>query len=216
MVAILDHIAATVIGVTLLMALLSTQLRVQQAGIEQVSAHAAKTKALSLSQWLTDDITSLGANFGRNLLRFEVPQYDEHGNTSEWVFFSDSLAASGLARRQFTRYIIRQVDEIEHMGRVMPLYQLERQTASSAVVNGVALPPAAWRNDGKSVATLSRFRIGLVARDGTPTSDVERADYIRAQFAMVPEFERHRGFLRELHWSTLLKVRPFWHPPQDA
>jgi hypothetical protein len=216
MQAIFDHIIASIIGVTVIIALMSTTLRVQQAGVEQVSAHAAKTKAISLSRWLEDDITSLGANFGRNLQRFEPPVSDAAGNTREWVFYSDSVQVDATIRH-LTRYTTAVVDSIEQQGEMRPLYQLDREVAVVNVVDGEApnMSFASWIGDGRSVATLSRFRIGLVARDGTSTTDVEAADYIRVEFSMVPEFERHRGYLHELYWSTLLKVRPFWQPPQS-
>lgn len=215
---IFDHILATLIGVTIILALLSTQFRVQQSGIEQVSAHAAKTKAISLSQWLERDITMLGANFGNNMHRFEEPILDEHGNAINWVFYSDSLHEDGSVTRHLTRYVLAVVDSIEQNTEMRPLFQLDREIATTAVVGGVMVPlsAGAWDGDGRSVATLSRFEIGLVARNGTTAPDVESADYIRVAFSMVPEFERHRGYLHELYWSTLLKVRPFWQPPPST
>jgi hypothetical protein len=212
MTLIFDHITATVLSVTVLLALLSTQLRVQQAGVEQVSAHAAKTKALALGTWLEDDITSLGANFGSDLMRFTNPIRNELGETVEWVFYSDSLGINDTRVRHLTRYVVEPVDSIGEPGARRALYQLARQTATTPVVSGLAVPvlESAWSEDGRSVATLSAFRIELVERLGTATTDPERADYIRVEFAMVPEFERHRGYLQELYWTTLLKVRPFW------
>jgi hypothetical protein len=212
---IFDHMVATLIGVTVMIALASTQLRVQQSGVEQVSAHSAKTKALSLGAWLEDDITSLGANFGQNLMRFDLPQTDEHGNSTLWQFYSDSLYEDGSSTRHITRYSLDIVDWIEVADSTRPLYQLHRQTASTPLVNGVpsGITSPQWSSDGRSVATLSTFRIGLVARNGTLTTDPETADFIRVEFAMVPEFIVARGYLHELHWSTLLKVRPFWQQP---
>lgn len=212
---LLDHLSATIIGVAIILALASTQLSVQQSGVEQVSAHAAKTKAISLARWLEDDITSLGANFGRNMNRFELPVDDANGNTLEWIFYSDSLNGDGTTTRHLTRYRTNVVDEIEVEGELKPLYQIDRELATAPVVGDAAGAPSPWVGDGRSVATLSRFRIGLVARDGTATSNPETADYIRVEFAMVPEFERHRGYLHELYWSTLLKVRPFWQVASD-
>jgi hypothetical protein len=214
---IFDHMIATLIGVTVIMALLSTQLRVQQAGVEQVSAHSAKTKALSLGQWLEDDITSLGANFGRNLMRFELPVYDEHGNTTEWSFYSDSIGDGGAITRHATRYRLARVDSILQDDQWRALYQMYRETASTSVINGVPgnISDATWAEDGRTVATLSRFHIGLVERGGQTTTDIPLADFIRVQFSMVPEFDRQNGYLHELYWNTLLKVRPFWQPPMD-
>lgn len=218
MALLLDHLTATVLAVTVLMALLGTQLRVQQAGVEQVSAHAAKTKALALGVWLEEDITSLGANFGNNLMRFEAPVQNAEGVTTEWVFYSDVVHSATHRTRQLTRYRLEPVDSAWVDGELRALYQLRRETAQTAVVDGVAapVPSSAWREDGRSVATLSAFRIELVERLGERTEYPHRADYIRVEFAMVPEFERHRGYLHELYWTTLLKVRPFWQANPDA
>jgi hypothetical protein len=218
MAPIFDHITATVLSVTVLLALLSTQMRVQQSGIEQVSAHAAKTKALALGTWLEDDITSLGANFGTDLMRFTAPVQNALGETVEWTFYSDSLGANDTRTRHLTRYVVAAVDSIGEPGARRALYQLTRQTATTPVSFGVAAPVSegAWSEDGRSVATLSAFRIGLVERLGTDTVDPERADYIRVEFSVVPEFERHRGYLQELYWTTLLKVRPFWQQANPA
>lgn len=215
MILIFDHLLATLIAAGLFMALVATQVRVQQAGIEQVSAHAAKTKAISLGSWLEQDITSLGANFGNNLMRFTEPDTNAAGHTTEWQFYSDSVAAFNAITRHVTRYKLFATDTIEVDGVERQLYELRRDKASTPVVSGSPLPiPASgWSSDGRSVATLSQFDIDLVRSDGQVTDQVATADYIRVEFAMVPEFERERGYLRELFWATTLKVRPFWQPP---
>lgn len=220
MAFIFDNLLATLVTMTVLMLLLSTQFRSTQAGIEQVSAHAAKTKALTLGTWLEDDISSLGANFGRNRMRFSAPHTLDDGNTGEWVFYSDSLGDGGAVTRHATRYILREVDEIERQdgSGMQPLYQLTREVAASPVVNDVMTPisPSAWQMDGMSVATLSTFRIDLIDRNGEATVDPVTADFIRVEFAMVPEFERGQSYLRELYWTTTLRVRPFWSQPPPA
>lgn len=213
-----DNLSASLLATAVLLALLGTQVRVQQANVEQVSAHAAKTKAISLGRWLEDDITSLGANFGNNLSRFAAPVHNADSVTTEWTFYSDSIHADDTRTRHLTRYRLDAVDTVDVRGVARALYQLRRETATAAVVDSVAapVPEEAWAEDGRSVGTLSAFRIGLVERLGTATTDVERADYIRVEFAIVPEFERQRGYLQELYWTTLLKVRPFWETDPDA
>ena len=213
-----DNLAAAMLMMAVLVALVGTQLRVQQAGVEQVSAHAAKTKAISLGRWLERDVTSLGANFGNNLSRFEAPVNNADGVTTEWVFYSDSLRPDDSRVRHLTRYRLSVVDSLGKAGARRALYQLRRETASTPVVDGLPQPvsSSAWAEDGRSVSTLSGFKIGLVERLGSTTTDATRADYIRVEFAMVPEFDREHGYLQELYWTTLLKVRPFWETDPDA
>lgn len=213
---IFDHLGAVLIGVTVVLVLMTTQIRVQQNGIEQVVAHSTKTKALSLGQWLERDVASLGANFGRNLMRFEVPTYDEYGNTTHWIFYSDSVSTlDETTTRYLTRYTLKQVGLDETSDTERPLYELTRATAH-AILNDGELPPipnAAWAENGRSVNTLSRFRLELVDNNGTQTGNPELADFIRIEFSLIPELLRDQTFLNDLHWNTLMKVRPFWYSP---
>lgn len=215
---IFDNLSATMLAMAVMLALIGVQLRMQQANVEQVSAHAAKTKAISLGRWLEEDITSLGANFGNNLSRFEPPVVNAEGITTEWVFYSDSLLPGDQRMRHITRYRLLPVDTVAVRGVDKTLYQLRRETASTPVVDSVAapVPEAMWAEDGRSVSTLSAFKVGMIRRLGQETTDVTTADYIKVEFAIVPEFDRQRSYIHELYWSTLLKVRPFWDTDPEA
>src|SRR5690606_40262646 len=96
-------------------------------------------------------------------------------------------------------------------------YQLHGCTAEGLGVDGVAPVPdgasGQWEADGHSLGTLSGFHIGLLERTGLETSDAERADYVRIEFRLVPEFPIEPEHLRALYWATTLKARPFCEPP---
>lgn len=240
MTLLLDNLMATIIVATLLMMVAATQLRVQEAGISQVSSHAAKQKALSFGQWLDQDIVSLGENVIDNSARFDnpdtssyrvyalddagVPQPSTITYTTEWTFYSDRLAGS-TKQRMATRYlIVEQPDSLEvevgdNFSYNRPLFQLERATSVWKNVNPVddsaTFTAADFTEDGRSVSTLSLFHIQLIDNQGEPfpaASPIapDQASFIRVDFSMVPEFELRRGYLRELYWTTTLKVRPFW------
>ena len=216
MTFIFDHLLATIICGGLFLSLVTTQIGVSEASVEQVSAHAAKTAAISLGEWIEEDVTSLGANFGNNLMRFTEPDTNAAGETVLWEFYSDSTYSSTDVERFVTRYRLEVVDTVEvetAAGTVEPtdIYQLSRETASTPVVSGtpIAISPSDWTAAGMSVGSLSRFRIGFVKRDGQPTAAVDETDYIRVEFATVPHFETRRGYLAELYWATTLKIRPF-------
>lgn len=239
MTLILDNLIATIIVMTLFMSLVMTQMRVQEAGIAQVSSHSAKTKALSFGQWLDEDIVSLGENVVSNNARFDNPSVSsftvytlgEDGTpqprtityTTEWRFYSDRRVGSNKQRRA-TRYVlIEQPEPLEvEVGDTTyerPLFQLERSTtgwkAVDPVTDTASFSSADFTEDGRSVSTLSLFNIQLVDNRGnafSPTnpSAPQEASFIRVDFSMVPEFELNRGYLRELYWTTTLKVRPFW------
>jgi hypothetical protein len=234
MIFIFDNIVASIVVATLFFALAATQLRVQETGIAQVSSHAAKTKALSLGQWIDEDIIDLGEDVPDNEARFDNPITDTlHVKkmgpnstvvrdtieyTTEWRFYSDTTISSGVQRRRATRYWLTEVGTVEiDVGNetdVRRLFQLRR-----AVTPWTPLPatftPSDFTEDGRSASTLSLFHIQLLDGQGVPFAATnplapEQASYVSVDFAMVSEFELRREYLRELFWSTTLKVRPFW------
>lgn len=241
MTFIFDHIIATIIVGTLFISLAATQLRVQEAGVAQVSSHAAKTKALTFGQWLDEDIVSLGENVVNNSARFDNPTvgtytvYTCSGGsavpnvvtyTSEWSFYSDRLLSGTVLQRQATRY--RVVTQPDSLGVELdacdkdykrPLFQLEREVSVwknvDTATDTATFLSSDFGQDGRSVSTLSLFHVTLVDNQGDPFDPTDanapgQASYIRVDFSMVPEFELRRGYLRELYWTTTLKVRPFW------
>ena len=240
MTLLIDNLMATIIVATLLMMVASTQLRVQEAGVAQVSSHAAKQKALSFGQWLDQDIVSLGENVIDNGARFDnpdtssfrvytvenggLPQPEIISYTTQWIFYSDRLAGS-TKQRLATRYrLIEQADSLEvevgdNFTYKRPLFQLEREVSVWKNVDPITdiavFTNADFTEDGRSVSTLSLFHIQLVDNQGVPfaadnPAAPDQASFIRVDFSMVPEFELRRGYLRELYWTTTLKVRPFW------
>lgn len=214
MQVLLDHLSAIIISAAVILILAATQIYAQRSNIEQTSAYATKTKMLSFGEWIEEDILSLGENFGRNRFRYELPISDSLGNTATFVFFSDSTdAVTGDTLRNFTRYELENVGFVERDTITTPVFQLQRQLGESPVTNGVAAAPASWINDGASFSTLSLFQISMLDGDGRVTTDVENGDYIQVMFNMLPQFPVEPEYLRELYWSTTMKVRPFWEPP---
>ncbi len=214
MTVLLDHLSAIIIGAAVIMILAATQIFAQRSGIEQAASYATKTKALSFGEWIEDDILTLGENFGRNRFRFEVPEVDTLGNTTKFQFYSDSLnIMTGDTLRMMTRYQLQYVDSIQRDTIITPVYRLRRQIAQSPVTNGTAPEPSTWTTDGFSLSTLSSFRIIMLDRTGAETGSVEEGDFLRISFNLLPQFPVEPEYLRELYWSTTLKVRPFWNPP---
>jgi len=235
MIFIFDNIVASIVVATLFFALAATQLRVQETGIAQVSSHAAKTKALTLGQWVDEDIISLGEDVPDNSARFDNPitdtlhvkklgpdrtvVRDTIDYTVEWRFYSDSLTVLG-PRRRATRYWLTEVGTVEvEVGDetdTRRLFQLRRALSPwGDPATTLALPPSAFTEDGRSASTLSLFHVELLDGVGIPFASTDpvapdQASYVSVEFAMVPEFELRRNYIRELFWSTTLKVRPFW------
>ena len=206
---ILDHLSTVIIGSMVALSLTASQVRMTQGRVEQVSAYVVKTKALSLADWLERDVVTLGKTLGQDNYRFEYPSYTD-----------DSTLTSTATTRYYTRYELTQVDSLElepdafGQQRYQPLYEARRYTAAMPVVGGtVSFPsPRDWVGAGLTVRTLSSFTVQLLMNDGTVAASSERdeADFIRLQFAMIPELDPEQAYLSERFWTTTLKVRPFW------
>ena len=222
---ILDHMIAIVVAGVLILGLQVTQVRSQHANIEQVASHSVKAKTLVFGEWVERDILDIGANFGTNMYRFEEPDVDSLGNSTRWVFFSDTTAADGQQRRVFKRYRLIQTKMAAFQDTTYQMYQVVRDSVVKDYP-AVDVPPATgaiaeadWVKNTWSIGTLSFFQIHLLDRTGeTPYEggvvDVDKVDYIRVRFGVVPEYVlKPDNYMRELYWVKTLKVRPYWVPP---
>lgn len=220
---IFDHLSSILIASVLILGLQVTQMRSRHAGIEQVASHSVKAKTLVFGQWVEHDILNIGENFGTNLYRFEKPTVDpETGNTTEWMFYSDSTQANGSQVRILKRYRLVETSTAAFRDTTFQLYQVERDTLVVNLVGGVpaAYDESDWAKSTWSISTLSFFNIDLLGRMGeTPLTasgdvDVWKTDYIRVRFGIVPEYVlKPDNHIRELYWTKTLKVRPYWTPP---
>ena len=222
---IFDNLNALLIGGILLLTLSVTQARSQRAGIEQVASHSVKAKTLVFGQWIERDVLGLGANVGRNAYRFDDPTVDAAtGNTTRWRFHSDSVRIDGSVLRRVVQYRLVPTTRAAFRDTTYQLYEVQRDSATVAVRNGVADPVRSddWQRSIWSIGTLSFFQIQLIDRQGnTPRVggpagpvDVDRADYVRIRFGVVPEYVlKPDNYIRELYWVRTMKVRPYWAPP---
>lgn len=235
MISIFDHLSSILIGSAVILILMVAQHRSSHASVEQVATHSVKAKTLVFGSWIEQDILDLGKNLGRNRFRFKKPVTDSLGNTSRFHFYSDSTCTSGCtfdgvtiavgdSARLHTRYKLvptRRVMLRDTTGARQPrqLMRLEREVAATRISNGSAPDPAddAWNEDRWTIGTLSYFQVMMLERDGTVTNNVERGDYIFVRFSVVPEWILDpENYIREIYWSTTLKVRPFWDPPTSS
>ena len=57
-------------------------------------------------------------------------------------------------------------------------------------------------------------RSGTTPRTPSGAVDVDKADYVRVRFGVVPEYVlKPDNYIRELYWVRTMKVRPYWAPP---
>ena len=236
-----DHLISIIVEGVLILGLQVTQSRSQHAGIEQVASHSVKAKTLVFGEWVEHDVLDIGANFGTNLYRFEAPSIDPTtGNTTEWVFYSDTTGADDVTRRVFKRYRLLETGEAAFRDTTYQLYQVARDSvvvpyaADDTPPTLASLGPSDWVENTWSIGTLSFFNVDLLDRTGqvpcpegsevtdddglvvrcTGDVDVYKVDFIRIRFGVVPEYVlKPDNYIRELYWTKTLKVRPYWVPP---
>lgn len=235
MISIFDHLSALLIASAVILILMATQFRTTHAGVEQVATHSVKAKTLVFGNWIERDILDLGKNMGLNRYRFEEPVTDSLGNTGEFHFYSDSTCSFGCSfpgvniavgdtARLHTRYRLAPTKRVELASpdggkEERQLMRLDREVAVTRIRDGVAAAPnaGAWRPEQFSIGTLSFFKVEMLDRGGDVTGDVESGDYIFVRFSVVPEWILDpENYIREIYWSTTLKIRPYWDPPTSA
>lgn len=231
MITIFDHLSSILIGTAVILILMAAQFSSSHSSIEQVATHSVKAKTLVFGHWIERDILDLGKNLGTNRYRFKPTVTDSLGNTSRFHFYSDSTCTSGCTfgavniavgdtARLHTRYRLFPTKRVSLRGAnnepvERQLMKLDREVAVTPYVSGTAADPveSAWKKDRWSIGTLSSFNIKMMERDGRYTNDVQKGDYIFVQFAVVPEWILDpENYIREIYWSTTLKIRPFWEP----
>lgn len=222
----IDHLTSILVAGVVMLVLITMQTRSQHAMIEQTASHSVKAKTLSFGQWVEHDILNLGANVGHNTYRFTDPQVDANGNTALWIFFSDSTRTNGTRLRSYTRYRLEPTEMVQFQDTTMQMYVVNRDTAAvNYVGDTVAMPTnAQWARNLWSIGTLSFFRVEMLGSmgetprvEGSEAIDVDKVDYIRVRFGVVPEYVlRPDNYIRELYWVRTIKVRPYWAPPPAA
>ncbi|HEX8299174.1 MAG TPA: hypothetical protein VF594_08450, partial [Rubricoccaceae bacterium] len=124
--------------------------------------------------------------------------------------------------RRVVRYRLVPTTRAAFRDTTYQLFQVLRDSATVAVRSGVPDPvrETDWQRATWSIGTLSFFQIQMLDRNGTTPRtasgavDVDRADYVRVRFGVVPEYVLNPdNYIRELYWVRTMKVRPYWSPP---
>ena len=221
---LLDHAVAAIVAAVLTIALMTQQIRNRQASVERISVYSAKAQSLGFGEWLEDDVSKLGARFGRERGRFSMSTRVTDGVAYTDTFrfhYNDSFVPdSPVANRveieyrlvpdTATRAVVEEgataADDV-----VMPLYRIERDSVYGQYnytlgdwVNGVRPTPIHTPGYQAPVG-LRHFHIqpmdsqGREIDDLTPGHEATYAvdsDYVRLQFTTVPTlFPLHRARL---------------------
>lgn len=198
MIAIFDNLTAMLIGSAVLLIMVGMNQRNQEVAIERSINYVAKKQAIEFGNWLQDDVANIGAGVAGGSPVLEVPEENAAGVTSRFTFYRKETAAAATPVE--IEYLLAPRPAVTMQtsrGRdtTFTLYEIRR------VVNG------ATAESGKSMPTITRFKVELLDRNGRVTTDAAAARQVRIGFSAVARFSERRKFLIENHWSTTVPLR---------
>ncbi|MCB0720204.1 MAG: hypothetical protein KDD65_17275 [Bacteroidetes bacterium] len=209
MILILDNIAAFIIGSTIFLVLMAMQMRTTEMNIDQTSTYMMKNQAASFSTWIEEDLLNLGEHMDKSVTTpFANPVYDQHGNTTSFTFYQDTLNTTVVPAdtvRIATRYNLAFVGYSTSTGDSTAVYKLERS---------VRYQTGPWQDEGESVPLISVFRIDMLDMNAQPiadpvaamTADPTSVRNTRIRFAMVPPIETSRATLNKIFYGSTLLI----------
>ncbi len=186
----LDNLAATLIGGVLVLILIVTQFRAQQANTDRAALYTAKVQTLAFADVLVRDFSNLGVEMPRNR-RIGRHSVNQKGLTDTLRFsrvdtFGDTLDIE---------YRLVAAGSFVHEDSTTVLYQIERYE------NG--------EYTGGSTPTMRSFTIELLDEGGGPvTVDLRQARQVRIGFVnMLPYGDPDKHFISATYWGTTLRPR---------
>ncbi len=206
---IFDNLNALIVGSMLFLMLLTVQQRVAEINLEQSVNYMVKRQAGDLATWMEKDLLRLGEGVDwSNETPFENP-VDSAGVTVRFVFFRDSIDASGQPIRIYIRYRLHAEGHRLVRSDSIPVYRLRRE---ECIGSGCSVSSGPWQSSGGSLTLLSYFKIDLLDLDAVPISDpqnnADRVRNTRVRFTMVAPFEVARSqVLRQVYYGSTLLIQ---------
>lgn len=143
-----DHLASVVITGIILLAIIATQFRGQQASVDAVQFYDAKTRMLSLVQMVERDFTNIGS--GVDSVKYAITDLDTVSVPAEFTFLARTDSANFAA--QTVTYQWEEEGSVRLKDKsYVPTYTVRR------LINGVT--------SGISSGAITDFRIDLFTAD---------------------------------------------------
>lgn len=229
---LLDNLIASLVAMTLGLAMIAQGLQNRQASMERQAVYQAKAQSLVFGEWLEDDVVKLGARFGRERRRFlaETETIDGRPYTRSFEFYyHEGVISDDDVTRVEIKYELFEDDSVRIVAEkgatraedvTLQTYRLVRSSRRGeyrvSTRDWVGADPA-WEvsTDYRSPAGLRYFYIE--PRDSNsqrvPDERSEEADYARIEFVVTPSlFPLYKARIipkAGLHWATTIEIRPF-------
>jgi hypothetical protein len=201
MIFIYDKLAATMIATAVLLMILSMQMRLNDANIEQTALYSVKRQSLDLGDWLQKDIGNAGSGVPINESYIEDYVVDAETENTQRFSFRGKINAADASPTQIT-YELAAADTLEVGGETEILYQLYR------CVDSATCSAASTALTGSSPPSITFFRIDLLDESGSAwTAGTSSAYYLRIRFSMSSPWSTDDAHMRIAHWGTVLPVQ---------
>lgn len=195
-----DNMLATVVSMTVLLILVSIQMRATSTNVAQTSRNATLNQARILATWLEEDVKVMGQHMEEEN-PFEAPTRSPNTSSptdSTLDAFSFSYYENEGGAKTTIEYLLSESDTMQVDGEQRILYNLERQR------NGVV--------EGGGPATLGYFDVQFVGRNAGPVSNpIQNEEDIRAvrvHFSVVMPFQNDENILNEVHRKVVVPYLP--------
>ena len=205
MISIFDNLIAVMIFGVVLLILVAVQSRSVEMNSELLSMYSGKVASLDLATLLEDDMDNLGRGLDTSAVIMFTPTQDG-SNTREFVFNQalEQVSSPGSFMDVQRRYRLVNGPLVTVDTATVQTYQLIRDERIDST--GVFTP---WGETWASGQSLTYFNITMKDANFVDTNDASIARYVRVAFTVVPAYQQHNQYLREMNWNTTINVRPY-------
>jgi hypothetical protein len=201
MAFIYDNLVATLIATTVVLILISVQMRATSANVAQVGRSAALGGGESFATWVEQDLEAMGRHVSVSETVFSSPVRQANGNSPTGEVLEDLTfyyrTDEGSPKTTIT-YEVTEVDTQTIGSEKRTLYQLSRSK------NGT--------DAGGSPVTLGYFDVRFLNRTAgvvtNPTANRSKIEALRAHFSVVSPIQNDETKLQEVHRMVVVPYTP--------
>jgi len=196
-----DNLVATLIATTVVLVLISVQMRATSANVAQVGKSAALGGAETFATWVEQDLEAMGRHISVSETVFSSPVRRANANSPtgevlEGLTFYYQKTKGGP--KTSVTYDLVEADTQTVEGEKRVLYQLSRSK------DGI--------ETGGSPVTLGYFDVRFLNRTAgevtNPTANRGKIEAIRAHFSVVSPIQNDETKLEEVHRMVVVPYNP--------
>lgn len=197
---IYDNLTAAVVGMTVLLILVSIQMRTTKSSVAQSARNMALKQAETLATWMEQDLEAMGRNLEDDETVYSVGDRISNENSPTGTTLPDDTPLTFHYRKNESsskttiEYNVATTQTANVNDTTRTLYELNRDSS------GVS--------DGESSSTLGYFDIRFVDEDAQTTTNEDSIRGIRAHFSVVSPFRNDETTLHEVHRMVVVPYTP--------